>query len=119
MKPSWMPENPYPECSHDKSPIVAFNDGCQQTAHKILEWGTKECKEHNPKGAYMDRVLTPIYYKRFECPTCMVQFKKEVALQIQIVSTVLNYYIQPINSGKKTWGWSVGQVRQDSGINPL
>lgn len=59
----------------------AFSAGCQQTARKIAEWGQEECKEHKAKGQYWgDRIPTPIYFKRFECPECMDGFRKDVGL---------------------------------------
>lgn len=80
MKKDWMPENPYPDAHYPGCQNEVFEDGCQQTARKMVKWGQQECKEHNPKGVYQDRVLTPIYYKRFECPMCIKQLRKEVGI---------------------------------------
>jgi len=76
MAKEWMPEKlkrhtRYPmreQCTTD-CPACTFDEGCHDTARNIVEWGTKECKEHNPKGVY-----------RFECPDCMAQLKKEIGL---------------------------------------
>jgi hypothetical protein len=70
--PEWMPKNPYPECSHDKSPLVAFNEGCEQTARAILAWLYQSCPHSEPL------TLTT----RHECDKCMEQLCKEVDVDL-------------------------------------
>ena len=86
--PEWMPENPYKEyiaaecvyedwleddgrknrfCNDLKR--TGFNEGCQKTAHGIVEWLDEPCPRHITMTVY-----------RHECSGCLEQLRKEVGL---------------------------------------
>jgi hypothetical protein len=75
----WMPANPHDPSifsgAHgffiDDPEYIAFHDGCQQAARKIVEWLKQLC-------------ITPNHIqcglRRGCCPECIEQFCKEVGL---------------------------------------
>ena len=75
--PEWMPENPYPKSNsiplgETSQRYLAYKDGCQQTARKLVEWLGQGCTTH---CAYPEK-----YKRRCYCSACMEQLRKEVGL---------------------------------------
>jgi hypothetical protein len=68
----WMPENPYPDAHYPGCQNEVFEDGCQQTARKIVEWLYTQCP-NNKHRSHRERSRL-----RLDCLETMEQLRKEV-----------------------------------------
>jgi len=82
--PEWMPQNSNrtePKWNDSAYTIKIsrikhreFEDGCRQTARKIMEWLQEECPEYNHHTHFGH------YNQRKNCVECWQQFCKEAGL---------------------------------------
>ena len=68
----WMPENPYPDAQYPGCQNEVFEDGCQQTTRKIVEWLYTQCP-NNKHRSHRERSRL-----RLDCLETMEQLRKEV-----------------------------------------